>query len=56
VALTAHAMKEDRERCVSAGMDAHITKPIRPKELFAAIESVMANKAVPAGMADDSRT
>jgi len=55
VALTAHAMKEDRERCLSAGMDAYITQPIRPKELFAAIESVMANKAVPAGMADDSR-
>ena len=32
-----------------------ITKPIRPTGLFAAIESVMANKAVPAGMADHSR-
>jgi two-component system, sensor histidine kinase and response regulator len=39
-------MKEDRERCISAGMDAYITKPIRPNELFAAIESVTA-KPVP---------
>lgn len=46
VALTAYAMKEDRERCISAGMDAYITKPIRPNELFAAIESVTA-KPVP---------
>ena len=53
VALTAYAMKEDRERCLSAGMDAYITKPIRPNELFAAIESVMA-KPVPAGMVEDS--
>jgi two-component system sensor histidine kinase/response regulator len=55
VALTAHAMKEDRERCLSAGMNAPITKPILSNELFAAIESVLAKKPVPAGMADDSR-
>ncbi len=54
VALTAYAMKEDRERCLSAGMDAYITKPIRPNELFAAIESVMA-KPFPAEMGEHSR-
>jgi len=37
VALTAHALKGDRERCLEAGMDAYVSKPIRQEELYQAI-------------------
>ena len=40
IAMTAHAMKGDRERCIEAGMDGYISKPISSKEVAEAIASI----------------
>jgi two-component system, sensor histidine kinase and response regulator len=39
VALTAHALTGDRDRCLTAGMDGYLTKPIRPQELDQILDS-----------------
>jgi two-component system sensor histidine kinase/response regulator len=41
IAMTAHAMVGDRERCLQAGMDAYTSKPLQIQELLATIESVL---------------
>ncbi|MBM4049532.1 MAG: response regulator, partial [Planctomycetes bacterium] len=38
IAMTAHAMKGDRERCLQAGMDGYVPKPLHAKGLFEAVE------------------
>jgi two-component system sensor histidine kinase/response regulator len=46
IALTAHAMKGDRERCLAAGMDGYLSKPIRAKELDDLLENYLSLPAV----------
>ena len=40
VAMTAHAMKGDEERCIAAGMDSYLAKPIRTQELLAVLDGI----------------
>jgi len=41
VAMTAHAMKGDRERCLAAGMDEYLTKPLDPRQLCSLVEQIV---------------
>jgi two-component system, sensor histidine kinase and response regulator len=45
VAMTAHAIKGDREICLRSGMDAYLSKPVRADELFRTIEDLVAGSA-----------
>ncbi|MCS6859992.1 MAG: response regulator [Abditibacteriales bacterium] len=48
VAMTARAMTGDRERCLAAGMDGYVAKPLQPRELFEALEAASHQPVLPA--------
>ncbi len=50
IAMTAYAMQGDQERCLAAGMDAYISKPINVKELFSVIQTVLSRSSAVTGM------
>jgi len=52
IALTAHAMKGDRERCIAAGMDGYLSKPIRAQELDDILDKYVARHGEAAGPAE----
>ena len=45
VAMTAHAVKGDEEKCLAAGMDGYVSKPIQTVELFSVIERMLTRRA-----------
>lgn len=47
IAMTAHAMRGDRDQCIAAGMDGYIAKPIRIAELFKTVKSVFLQLGLP---------
>jgi two-component system sensor histidine kinase/response regulator len=56
VAMTALVMKNDRERCLAAGMDGYLAKPIRPQELDEVLDACMAKRASASSPNEVSRT
>jgi len=53
VAMTAHAMRGDKERCLESGMDGYISKPIHPDGLFAEIERCLLTRGGDNAMAEN---
>ncbi len=55
IALTAHAMKGDQERCLDAGMDGYLSKPIRPQELDDILEKYVRRRTETANVSEGTK-